>query len=347
MPAVANRLAGDLDALLVDYPELWPGLRGARLFITGGTGFFGCWLLESLLWANERFDLDASATVLTRDGAAFASKVPHLAGHRAVTLHEGDVRTFPFPDGGFTHVIHGAVDATPPADQAARRHVVDVIVEGTRRVLDFARARGVRRLLFTSSGAVYGRQPAELELVPEEYCGAPDPSDPGTAGAEAKRAAEMLCAVYNDGVLQTTIARCFAFIGPYLPIDGKFAAGNFIRDARAGRPVIVSGDGTPHRSYLYGADLAAWLWAILLAGRAGAAYNVGSEEAVSIADLARRIAAHGHSPAGVHVAGAAARGGGGDRYVPSTHRARTELGLTMRVDLDEAIARTLEWYAAR
>jgi dTDP-glucose 4,6-dehydratase len=93
--------------------------------------------------------------------------------------------------------------------------------------------------------------------------------------------------------------------------------------------------------------MAAWLWAILLRGRPGAAYNVGSEEAVSIADLARRIAAAVKPPPDVRIAGAAIRGGGGDRYVPSTHRVRTELGVTMRVGLDEAIARTMEWYAAR
>lgn len=351
----ANRLARDLDGLVADYPDVWAALRGARVFVTGGTGFFGCWLLESLLWANDRLDLGASATVLTRDPRAFAGKAPHLAGHGAVTLHEGDVRTFAFPSGRFTHVVHAAVDAVPPTDQSSRRQVVGIIVDGTRRALECARACGARRFLYTSSGAIYGRQPAELEHVPEEYGGGPDPTDPDTAGAEAKRAAEMLCAVYNDDALQTTVARGFAFIGPYLPIDGKFAAGNFIRDALAGRPLVVSGDGSPWRSYLYAADMAAWLWTILVRGRAGAAYNVGSEEAVTIADLAQRIAAvspkrpgaGAGAKADVHVRGSATRGGGGDRYVPDTRRARTELDLTMRVGLDEAIARTLEWYAAR
>ena len=347
MPASANRLAADLDALVGAYPDVWPALRGARLFVTGGTGFFGSWLLESLLWANHRFDLGAAVTVLTRDAAAFAARARHLARDRAVTLHEGDVRTFAAPDGAFTHVVHAAVDAAPPADHAARRHVVEVIVDGTRRALEFARESGARRFLFTSSGAIYGRQPLELEHVPEEYCGAPDPSDPHTAGAEAKRAAEMLCAVHAGGALEPTIARCFTFIGPGLPLDGKFAAGNFIRDALAGGPIVVAGDGTPVRSYLYAADLAGWLWTILLRGRAGAAYNVGSEEAVSIVDLARRVASCASRPVQVRVAGAATRGGGGDRYVPSTARARTELGLEPTVGLDAAIARTMEWYAAR
>src|ERR1700680_4707856 len=98
-----NPLAHDLDHVLAQTSLLWDELRGARLFLTGGTGFFGCWLLETFLWANDHLRLEASIVVLTRDGSAFARKVPHLANHPAVTLHDGDVRTFEFTDGGFSH----------------------------------------------------------------------------------------------------------------------------------------------------------------------------------------------------------------------------------------------------
>ena len=342
-----NPLARDLDDVLEQVGPLWQDLRAARVFITGGTGFFGCWLLETLLWANDRLGLAAEVVVLTRDPAAFEKSVPHLASHQAVTLHAGDVTAFQFPEGAVTHVIHAAVDATPPANQADRRRVVNVTIDGTRRALEFARAAGVRRFLFTSSGAVYGRQPGVLPHVPEEYEGGPDPTDLARAGAEAKRTAEMLCAVHADEGFDVTIARCFAFIGPYQPLDGKFASANFVRDALAGGPIVVSGDGTPYRSYLYGSDLAAWLWTILLRGRPGVPYNVGSEDAISVADLARRIASTPTPATDVRIDGAAKRGDGGDYYVPSTLRARQELGVTMRVGLDEAIERTMEWYAAR
>ena len=337
-------LAADLDHVLGQTGGLWEELRGGRVFMTGGTGFFGCWLLETLLWANDRLGLGASVVLLTRDGSAFVRKAPHLAAHEALTLQGGDVRTFHFADGPFSHVIHAGTDTNPPRTPAGRLGVFDSIVGGTRRTLEFARQSGARRFLLTSTGAVYGRQPPGIPHLPEDYAGGPDPANPAHAGAEAKRASETLCAIYADARLTPTIARCFAFVGPYLPLDSHLAAGNFVRDALRGGPIHVLGDGSPCRSYLYAADLAIWLWTILLRGQAARPYNVGSETAISIAGLARAVARRCTPEPAVRIAAAPEPGATIDRYVPSTARARGELGLAMTVDLDEALTRTVDWY---
>jgi nucleoside-diphosphate-sugar epimerase len=314
------------------------------VIVTGGTGFFGCWLLETFLWANDHLRLNASVVVLTRDGSAFARRVPHLASDPAVTLHHGDVRTFEFADGAFSHVIHAAADGTHVLTHHDRLRMFDTIVHGTRHTLEFARRSRAKRLLLTSTGAVYGRQPAELTHVPEDYAGGPDPADPAQSGAEAKRAAEMLCAVYADADLQPTIARCFAFVGPYLPLDVKFAVGNFIRDALRGGPIRVSGDGTPHRSYLYAADLAIWLWTILLRGQSMRSYNVGSAAAVTIHELARVVAQNVGTGLSIEVAHQSIAGMPAERYVPDITRAEAELGLRPIVDLADGIRRTVAWH---
>jgi nucleoside-diphosphate-sugar epimerase len=343
---VHNPLVADLDFVLEQAAPSWRDLRGGRLFITGGTGFIGCWLLESLVWANDRLGTGAHAVVLTRNPEAFAAKAPHLAEHPSITLLAGDVRSFALPAGSFSHVIHAATESATTLNADDPLTMLDTIVAGTERTLKLARRSGAVKFLLTSSGAVYGRQPPELEHVAEDYVGAPDPCDPQSAYGEGKRIAEHLCTLYHrcHGV-QAKIARCFAFIGPYLPLDVHFAAGNFIRDALAGGPIRVQGDGTPLRSYLYAADLAIALWTILTHGTAGRPYNVGGEHAVSIKALAQAVAACFAVP--VSIARRAPDGVVPARYVPSVTRARNELGLYSHIALDDAIARTGHWHRHR
>ena len=331
----------DLEHVLRHMSPHCEDLRGANVFLTGGTGFFGTWLLESLVHASDALELHARVTVLTRDADAARARLPHLAGRQDLAWLAGDVRTFAFPAAEFTHVIHAASPIARSFTPAEALDVLDTIVAGTRRVLELARVCHARKLLFTSSGAVYGRQPPELTHVPETFAGAPALDDPRAAYGEGKRAAEWLCRMHaaRDG-FDVKIARGFAFVGPRLPLDGPYAIGNFLRDALRGGPVVVSGDGTPYRSYLYAADLAIWLWTILLAGRPGVAYNVGSEQAVTIAETARRVCAAVGGGA-VEIRQTPAPGRPAERYVPSTALARTELGLGENVALDDALRRTV------
>ena len=345
--AEKSPLSGDLDEILKNTPRLWDDLRGARVFLTGGTGFFGIWLLESLLHADRKLGLGAQVVVLTRDEAAFRAKAPRLAGDRRVDFHRGDVRTFEFPPGGFTHVVHAATEASVRLNQEQPDLMHDVIVSGTRRTLEFAEQCGAKKFLLVSSGAVYGRQRPDVARVAENDPGLGAPLDPPSAYAEGKRAAERLGAEAAGRGLDVTCARAFAFVGPHLPLQSHFAVGQFLSDALRGGPIKVRGDGMPLRSYLYASDLAAWLWAILLKGRPGRAYNVGSEHAVSIADLAALVAAAAAPDAAIEMAKRPEPGRPPERYVPNTARARTELGLGQSVDLEEALRRTVAWERAR
>ncbi len=338
-----NPLAADLDHILAHTAALWEDLRGTRLFLTGGTGFLGCWLLESLLWADAALSLGIEVTVLSRSPAAFRAKQPHLASHPVVRLHEGDTRTFAFPPGEFTHVIHAATDASAALNAENPLLMIETITQGTRQALEFARQCGCRRFLLVSSGGVYGRQPPEMARLPEDYGGAPDTHSPRAAYGEGKRLAELYCAIYAEKYgLETVTARGFAFVGPFLPLDKHFAVGNFIRDGLRGGPIEVGGDGTPVRSYLYGADLAIWLWTILLRGTPGRAYNVGSEEAITIGELAHTVAGQFSPQPPVQVARQAFPNQPAERYVPSTQRARHELGLEVWISLEEALRRTIQ-----
>ena len=209
MPPPPPRICNTFSITRESYGE---ELRGQRIFITGGTGFFGCWLLESFAHANARLALDATAVVLSRNPDAFRQKALHLFGNPSIHFVSGDVRKFAFPEGEFSHVIHAGTTSSAPVPPL---EMLDTITAGTRRVLDFAVACGANKFLLTSSGAVYGKQPPDMTHIPETYTGAPDPADPNSAYGEGKRAAELLCAIYHQQHgLEAKIARCFAFVGP-------------------------------------------------------------------------------------------------------------------------------------
>jgi UDP-glucuronate decarboxylase len=333
---------GDLDDAIDLAEESFRGLRGARMFLTGCTGFFGTWLLETLGRADERLGLGLDLTVLSREPDAFIGRHPHLGPTASRRFLRGDVRSFADPDGRFTHVIHGATTnarETFVGEDPLRKF--DTVALGTRRVLEFCAARDVAEMLFVGSGAVYGRRTAPSPILETEPA-APDPLDAGTTLGQAKRAAEHFCAVAGArGCTRIKLARCFSFVGPQLPLDIHYAIGNFIADAVAGRPIAVKGTGLPVRSYLYMSDLVAWLVTILVRGAPLRPYNVGSCHPVTIGGLAALVAeATGGVVAPIGTSAKPPSTAAPDYYVPSTHRVCSELGVQETLSLRDAILRT-------
>jgi dTDP-glucose 4,6-dehydratase len=336
----------DLNDILARAEADLLALKHARLFVTGGTGYIGRWLLATLCRANRVLSLDLRMTVLSRDPAKFKATDAEIANDPAIEWLHGGVLDFPYPAGTFTHVLHAATDVIA-ANSAL--DTFDVTVAGTRRVLDLSRVSGAQRLMHLSSGAVYGRIPHDIDRVPETYCGASDVGEIGAAYGIGKHAAEWLCNTYaSQGGADAVSARIFAQLGPFLALDKQFAAGNFILDALEHRPFLIKGDGTPLRSYMYSTDLVVWLLAIFVRGQSGRSYNVGSDEAVSIRDLATHVAkVAGRVFPDIQVLGTPIAGAPPERYVPAINRARDELGLNIAVSLDQGLRRTIDWYRSR
>jgi len=322
--------------------DSWRAFKGQKIFLTGGTGFFGKALLR------HHLSLDCSTAcqiaVLSRHPEQFLAAYPEFSGHSSITFLKGDIQerdSLPW-DQTFTHVLHAATESTiGPSLTPLQRY--DQIVEGTRNILDLAVATGARRFLLTSSGAIYGPQPADLTAIPEDWRGSPELAEPSTAYGQAKRAAEHRCSLIGEQHgLETVVARCFAFVGADLPLDVHFAIGNFIRDALTGDAITVSGDGTPLRTYLHQSDLAHWLFTLLERGRPGQAYNVGSNEVISIAVLAHLVRNLLVPNKPVHILGKPNLGAARNIYVPDISKIKHDLGLRVTIPLAEAIIRTGE-----
>lgn len=330
----------DRDHLVRHGAGLWRELAGARFFITGGTGFYGKWLLESIAAANDELGANARAMILSRDPGRFASETPHLAARPEFSWLRGDAADFALPPGGFDYVFHFATSSAAEVG-AGDTPILMQNLRGTERILQFARACGAKRLLYASSGAIYGRQPADIAQMAEDYAGGPQPTNPATAYGEMKRLSESMC--IGSGI-DCVIARGFAFVGPYLPLTDKFAIGSFMRDALAGGSITIRGDGSPLRSYLHAADLVLWLLTILARGRRGRAYNVGADRPMSLLALAELVASR--APGNCAVAVRGSRTEVVDRYIPDTSRAADELGLRTTIGLEQAIERSMTALAA-
>lgn len=317
--------------------------RPDALLLTGGTGFFGKSLLRHWIDEARRGNRPPAVTVLSRAPDAFLSRYPEFAQQDWLRFHHGDIlqpSTLP-AHSGYTHILHGAADSTfGPKLTPLERYVQ--IMDGTRNMLDYAVAHRIPRFLLTSSGSVYGSQPQDMQAIPESHNGMPDLLDPQHAYSIAKRSAEHLCILYRDTHgIESVIARCFAFVGRDLPMDAHFAIGNFIRDALQAPEITVNGDGTPMRSYMDQRDLAHWLITLLLSGQAGHAYNVGSDAAITIRDLAALVRDTLAPSKPIRIMGKPDERSFRNRYIPSIAKARTELGLDLHYPLAESIAESV------
>jgi nucleoside-diphosphate-sugar epimerase len=342
-----NRISeGDLNIILNNTCEIFNEnfVRGSNIFITGATGFFGKWLLESFIYLNRELNLNSNIYVLSRDPENFLKRYPFYEEEKNIIWIKGDIRSFEFSSQKIDYIIHAATDADAKLNNESPLLMLDTITEGTKRMLEFAQKQPeLKAFLLTSSGAVYGKQPDNVAGISETDGFYIDINHPNSAYSEGKRLAELYCSIYAKNYnIPVRIARCFAFVGPYLPLDKHFAIGNFIRDGLTSQNILIKGDGSPLRSYMYAADLTIWLWTILLKGDNGDVYNVGSDKAISIKELAMMIA--GNFPGiSVKILNQTHPTDRNQNYVPDVTKFKKKFNLSPKIDLEEAILKTISY----
>jgi dTDP-glucose 4,6-dehydratase len=338
-------LQNELDYIFFQTKSLWEELRNQRIFITGGTGFFGSWLLESFIFINKKLNLNAEVVVLTRNAKKFAKKCPHIYSDTAIQFYEGNVLDFTYPKGNFSYIIHGAIDTGERFNKINELSMFNDIIQGTKYILEFAKSCQTKKFLFISSGAVYGKQADNIDFLSEENIHQLDWTNFTSMYAAGKFVAECMCNVYaKKSQFSVKIARCFAFVGPYLTLDLNFAIGNFLLDKLNNKTILVKSDERTCRSYLYASDLAIWLWTILFRGRNSFPYNVGSDQVVTIKELAMLVANIVEPRVKVEIMQKVNNTTLAERYIPDITRAREDLNLVPKINLLDALQSTFNWF---
>lgn len=336
----------DLESVAFALEPQFSDFDGARIFITGGTGFFGIWILESLLWIIETKNLNLQLFVLSRDPNTFLDKrAPHLRNRKGLTFIEGSLTDFKLSDVELTHIIHAASEPNIEySDDWAHKHIRSSI-DGTKNLLELATKHRIKSILTITSGAVYSPMDSVIDGLSKEGPGnINDYHLERIVYGQSKRMMEVMSAVAaRAGSFKSTIARCFCFVGPYLALDANYAVGNFIRDAMKGGTIVINGDGTPMRSYLYPTDLVVWLMTILNKGESGRPYNVGGDVPVSIAELARLVASVSGNQVDINIK-LTPGNGPINYYLPDLTRVFDELRLSVSTDLKTGIDKTFSWY---
>jgi len=310
-----------------------------KLLIIGGTGFFG----KSFIDAFNRNLLDPwnidEIIIMARNIKDFKNRYPKLASSK-ISFFEGDIASAQYlPDADY--IIHAAASSDARNYLASPMSERLNIIAGTLNYSDLAKKFHQKsKIVYVSSGAVYGPQPCDLEKIPENFLFLEADQLPENKRdyAYAKRDSEkVIYGLGNDG-LNVSIARCFAFLGPWLPLDQHFAIGNFINDGIHGQKILVKADRIVYRSYMYADDLVEWLMTIVEKSSPSCPiYNVGSDQPILINKLAQKLGAI----FGQNVLMNDFENDYIDRYVPNVNKAFEELGLTCKYNLNEAIQKTL------
>lgn len=301
-----NRLPEDDFASLLPYipePEAW---RGTAWFITGGTGMLGSYVLRFLGWLNEtRLDRTMSVTAVHRgELGPDHPNIGCLWDRPCIRFVRMDLRETRHLDlDGYDYVIHAASNAAPASYMDDPIGTINSNAAALQAMLEGCKGKArLQKFVFVSSGEIYGDPDAGHVPTGESYIGATDHLSPRSCYVESKRFGETLCAAYaRVHRIPITVVRPVHIFGPgFRPRDGR-AWADFIGKAADGRDIDIWSDGTARRGFCYLADALSQLFAVVQKGAPGEAYNIGSDESVSIKDFAGMVAACAEQPVQVHI----------------------------------------------
>lgn len=317
-------------------------LDGSRVLLTGGTGFVGKWLIETAKFASDVGTANFEIVVPTRDLSSSHAESTREIGFKNLSLIEGDLLTDTLDIGEVDAIIHAATPASAALNDSDPGEMTRINTQSMQSALKYA--KNAMPFLFTSSGAIYGNQPQTVAHISEKQ---PRPfSELTSAYAKGKQIAESMCIdAAKNKTCKAIIARLFTFSGKHLPRNTHFAIGNFVQNVLDRKSIVINSDGLPRRSYLYGADMATWLWCALTTEQSHYSMHIGSEHSTSILELAKTVARVSASELSfapkIKIAATSTNPNFFHQYVPANDVTRSHLRVEEWTNLETQIAQMI------
>lgn len=337
----SNLLKIDLDSIAQDVSPFIHQLKNQSILITGGTGFVGSCLINSLVHLDAVFQLNAQFFILSRNPEKLYLKSPGLKSCNNIQLITSDIRKLQLTDKKFDYVIHAAGSPEPNLIKNQPLEVFDIIANGTKHLLNLLKDSEIKNTLILSSSLVHGSSQKYERFLNENAQVAGNPYNSFGSYIEAKRTAEFYSSVYTRLFsMNISVARCFHLIGPFIPLDSGNLMGDIISSALHGSDLSIQADRNTIRSYLYCSDFVVWLLKILLKG-SNQVYNVGDNVPCTLNEIVDQMRKKYNANIIFPNQASSSDSFG---IIADTTLARNELELKVNVSLDEAIERTVEWH---
>ncbi len=318
-------------------------LKNKKIFIAGGTGFLGTWVAEFITYLNDNHQFNVSLTILARNIDSFKNDKKHLTERKDIEFISKDIRNLNELSNDVSFIIHAASSPDNRIHVSNPIDTISIITKGTDNLIDSAfKLPDLKKILYVSSGQIYGRSIPSNKLISESDFGPMDCNKVNSIYSEAKRLAEATCCAYvSQYKLPIVIARPFSFIGPYQSLSKPWAINNFINEALNKKNIRIIGNGEPIRSYMYPADMVVWILKILASGKRNTSYNVGSPYGISLKNVAEKIVQFTDSKVDIDIK---YNNDDSSLYVPDISLCQNDLGLKINYDVEETIRRAISWF---
>jgi dTDP-glucose 4,6-dehydratase len=317
-------------------------LHEGNILVSGASGFVGTWITSALIFANKKLGLNVQVTAIVRDREKMLSRLHEAPNNLKILeidyLRESSIDLKP----NFTHIIQSTTPSMPGSGSLDQENVSQVSYRSNAALLNLAKNHKTPpTFCHLSSGAVYG-SPEQIVGPIEERIPSEDNSSLSEYAFIKKSLERDVEDATHRGDIRGCNPRLFAFGGPFLQLDAQFAIGNFMQNTINKEPILIKGNPSTIRSYMYPTDLVIYLLALLNIPTINP-IHIGSNQSITMLELATVFSNCFDLPIEIQTNTESVF----SSYFPSTTKTEKFLGVEQRTSLEDSLLRWKDWLTSK